>query len=220
MHKNCVNSIGKRVDNFFMDFKNRLKGSITQTLLKALLEDAGYRIVPLDIEEVIREVKDLSASEYNALDLPPVLKKMPDFFVTDKNFEKTWLVEVKYRRRWNEATKTALRREIVEQVKSWQSVYLVVFLGEPARDADTPASSIGVLQLIHSERQLFCRRFKSKGFSTHEIEEYRTPWDEINWGHFDRFQDVFRDIGERWEESTLIKSLSLLESLRRLDLFE
>ena len=43
-----------------MQYINRLKGAVTQTLLKSLLEDAGYRIVPLGIEEVIREVKVLT----------------------------------------------------------------------------------------------------------------------------------------------------------------
>ena len=202
-----------------MDFKNRLKGSITQTLLKALLEDAGYQLVPLGIEEVVREVKSLSSSEYGSLDLPSVLKKMPDFFVASKNFEKTWLVEVKYRKRWNADTRNALKFEILEQVKSWQPIHMVIFLGERARGTVTPASSLGVLRLIHVDGQLSCSWF-SRNLFTDAIEEYRTPWYEIEWGNSHRFQDVFRDVTEGWEASTLIKALSLLESLRKLDSFE
>lgn len=202
-----------------MDFKNRLKGSVTQTLLKALLEDAGYQIVPLGIEEVIREVKTLSGSEYTKLGLPDVLRKMPDFFIADKNFTETWLIEVKYRKQWNEGTRTALKHEIEPQVKIWQPVYLVLFLGEPARETDTPASSIGVLRLIHIDEQLACSWFK-KSILTDEVKESITLWDSIEWGTFHRFQDVFREVGAQWENSTLIKALSILKSLKDLDLFE
>ena len=34
------------IDKEFMNYKNRFKGAITQVLLKSLLEDASYRIVP------------------------------------------------------------------------------------------------------------------------------------------------------------------------------
>ena len=40
--------------SILMKFENRLKGNVTQTLISSLLEDAGYRIVPLGVEEVAR----------------------------------------------------------------------------------------------------------------------------------------------------------------------
>lgn len=86
------------IDKKFMDYKNRLKGAITQVLLKSLLEDAGYRIVPLGIEEVLRELSSLEQEHYKQLNLPPALRKLPDFFVADMEFKKTYLVEVKYRK--------------------------------------------------------------------------------------------------------------------------
>jgi len=156
-----------------MDFKNRVKGSVTQTLFKALLEDAGYQLVPLGIEEVIREVKALPISQYMDLGLPPVLGRMPDFFIADKSFKETWLVEVKYRKQWNDNTRASLGREIEEQVKIWQPISLVLFLGERARETDTPASSIGVLRLIHAEGELLCSWFEND-FFTNELKEYRT----------------------------------------------
>jgi hypothetical protein len=102
-----------------MNFSNRLKGHITQALLKALLEDSCYHIVPLGIEEVIRKLSVLDEEKYKELKLPRILRKLPDFFVSDEPFTKSWLVEVKYRKSWDEFTKSALRGEIYNQVKDW-----------------------------------------------------------------------------------------------------
>src|SRR5688572_19535038 len=112
-----------------MDFKNRLKGTVTQTLLKALLEDAGYRVVPLGIEDVIREVTGLPIANYEALNLSFTLRKLPDFFVADRTFGKHWLVEVKYRKQWDKQTRESLGKEMLKQVAQWQPILLVVFLG-------------------------------------------------------------------------------------------
>lgn len=70
-----------------MEYSNRLKGSVTQALLKSLLADAGYRVVPLGIEEAIREVTSLDKERYSALELPSVLRKMPDFFIADRELQ-------------------------------------------------------------------------------------------------------------------------------------
>ena len=81
-----------------MQFANRIKGSVTQTLLRALLEDGGYRIVPFGIEEVWRDLALLNEAEYEGLKLPRTLRQLPDFFVANQSFDLTWLVEVKYRK--------------------------------------------------------------------------------------------------------------------------
>ena len=131
-----------------MDFKNRLKGSVTQTLVKALLEDARYRTIPLGVEEVIREVSVLSQRDYSDLELPEVLRKMPDFFVADKDISKAWLVEVKYRKVWNDEARRKLGKQILEQVKVWNPLFLTVFLGNSVRPGNNnPVHSIGVIKL-------------------------------------------------------------------------
>lgn len=64
-----------------MDYKNYLKGAITQVLMKSLLIDAGCHVVSLGIEEVIREVNSLSRENYLAWDLLTPLRKMPVFLL-------------------------------------------------------------------------------------------------------------------------------------------
>ena len=93
---------------------------MTQTLVKALLEDAGYRTIPLGVEEVIREVSVLSPIDYSGLELPTVFRKMPDFFVADEDISKAWLVEVKYRKVWDDEVRRKLGEQIFEQVKVWK----------------------------------------------------------------------------------------------------
>src|SRR6266542_3865028 len=112
-----------------MNYTNRLKASVTLVLLKTLLEDAGYRIVPLGIEAVLREVASLPKEDYLKLGLPIQLRKLPDFFVANHAIDKSWLVEVKYRKRWNEEVQESLEVEIKEQVKTWHPLFLMIFVG-------------------------------------------------------------------------------------------
>jgi len=203
-----------------MNFQNRVKGAITQTLMKSLLEDAGYRVIPLGVEEVVREVRALSLPEYTNLGLPKILKSLPDFLITDESYSASWLVEVKYRKEWNERVKEELRKEIQLQVQQWQPLLLTVFLGTSVKpDSDKPANSIGVIKLISDRDQLFCSWTTATGFNGKK-EDRLTPWPEITWGDFRRLQDEFQGLGSRWKESTLSKSLNLLRGLRGLDFFE
>ncbi len=195
-----------------MDFRNRLKGSVTQTLVKALLEDAGYRTIPLGVEEVIREVSVLPRPDYLDLELPNVLRKMPDFFVADQDISNAWLVEVKYRKEWNDEARRNLGKQIREQVKVWKPLFLTVFLGNSFRPGnDSPVHSIGVMKLTYERRGIVCIMGE---------EETRKDWSEVTWSDFSRFQDVFRDVTSEWKNQTIMQALRILRSLRGVDLFE
>jgi hypothetical protein len=196
-----------------MDFENRLKGTVTQTLVKALLEGARYRTIALGVEEVIREVSVLSEPEYRDLALPTVLKRMPDFFVADPGLSNAWLVEVKYRKKWNEATKRRLGDQILEQVKTWQPLFLTVFLGNSVRSGnDNPVHSIGVIKLIYKNRKIVCVKLDKN--------ETCLDWNDVRWSDFSRFQDVFKKVADQWESQTIMQALEILRSLRGVDLFE
>lgn len=196
----------------YMDFKNRLKGSVTQTLVKALLDDAGYRTIPLGVEEVIREVSVLPVEDYLDLELPPVLRKLPDFFVADPDISNAWLVEVKYRKEWSDDARQKLGNQIREQVKIWKPLFLTVFLGDSVRPGnDNPVHSIGVIKLTYERGRIVCIM---------RDEETRKDWGEITWGDFRRFQDVFTKVTSQWRNQTIMHALEILRSLRGLDLFE
>lgn len=196
-----------------MDFENRLKGTVTQTLVKALLEDAGYRTIPLGVEEVIREVSVLSADEYRDLELPTVLRKMPGFFVAEPNLSNAWLVEVKYRKEWNDEARRRLGNQIREQVEAWQPLFLTVFLGNSIRPGNNnPVHSIGVIKLTYERGRIVC--------IMPDKEETRKYWSNVTWDDFSRFQDVFREVTSQWKSQTIMQALGTLRSLRGVDLFE
>lgn len=199
-----------------MSFDTRLKGKITQGLFQTLLEDVKYRIVPLGIEEVIREVQAVEAAEYSKLELSTTLRRLPDFFIALPDLSKSWLVEVKYRKSWNDWTRDQLGDQLREQVRQWMPLYLVVFIGEAARPNETPASNLGVFKAVIQDNQLGIIRRGPNGNSsseeTRDIEKF-IPWKEVTWNHILRFQDVFSDVSERWEDQTLIKAIKVMKGL-------
>ena len=195
-----------------MDFKNRLKGSLTQALVKALLEDAGYRTIPLGVEVVIREVSVLSLRDYRGLELPQVLRKMPDYFVADDEISKAWLVEVKYRKVWNDEVRRKLGEQILEQVNVWKPLFLTVLLGNSVKpDNDSPVHSIGVIKLTYECGKIVC--------ITSDDKKHK-DWSKVTWSDFQRFQDVFSGVGSKWKDQTIMKALCILRSLKGVDLFE
>lgn len=196
-----------------ISFGNRLKAKITQGLLETLLEDVNFRIVPLGIEEMVREVKNLAMEEYLALDLPVALRKLPDFFVAHPDFKGSYLIEAKFRRSWSDATRNELAQKLKEQVQAWKPLYLVIFLGEQARFSDKPSSFLGVAKLVYRDDELQIER-EVKG----EIEF--TPWRNATWNSFSRFQDVFEGVDERWPEATITKAIELIRRLHELEVVE
>ena len=191
-----------------MDFSNRLKGTITQTLIKALFEDAQYRVIPLGVEETIREVVVLPEHEYIQLNIPSTLRKMPDFYVSDKEMKKCWLIEVKYRKEWNEKTILSLFQKLSEQVQIWSPIYLMLFLDKPARgNGNQPSELMGILKLSYSDGKML-------------INDKDLEWEKLSWSHFSRVQNIFTNISERWEENTLTKVTKILSSLSGLDIYE
>lgn len=202
-----------------MNFSNRLKGGVTQILFGALLRDVRYRLVPLGVEEVIREAQSLGPEQYRAIGLPKPLRTLPDFFVARADMTNSWLVEVKYRRRWNDEVRAELSVLLKTQVSLWSPLYLVLFLGERARESDTPASSLGVCKLIFHEGEvcLVQRVNEAEWGQPERWVDRHTSWDEVTWGHMSRLQDVFDGIGDRFADETLRKAVSVMRSLGELD---
>ena len=111
-------------------FTNRVKGNLNEILVKILLEDVGYQVVPLGIEQVASEVKALTREEYKSLGLRPQLRTLPDFLVIDRGNGCHWLLEVKYRKKWDYKTMKDMKKRLTDQAKCWGPFYLLVVLGK------------------------------------------------------------------------------------------
>ena len=209
-----------------MEFKNRLKGKVTETLIEALLEAAGYRIIPLGVEEVVREVTTLNYEEYKALNLSKNLRSLPDFLVTDSNMSKNWLVEVKYRKAWNDNTASSLASDLADQVSTWGPLQLVVFLSGSDGSVSIPSSIVRTTKLVMSDGKVCVHKreaqYEGSGFDAKVIghEDKYYPLENIKWGSLSRVQDVFSQLGKHYDESTITKSASLVKGLANLDLFK
>ena len=131
-----------------MNFERRIKGHITESLVQTLLEHAGYRVVPLGIEHIIREVKDTGNSSVH---LHKGLRSLPDFLITDAEIKKSWMLEVKYRHRWNEATIASLESTLLNQALYWDEFYFLVFLGNGGGKQIKTASRSGIFHLTCSD---------------------------------------------------------------------
>jgi hypothetical protein len=172
-----------------MDYINRLKGAVTQVLLKSLLEDAGYRIVPLGIESVLREVATLPKADYVNLGLPIQLRKLPDFFVASHEIDKTWLVEVKYRKRWNDRVQESLEAEMKEQVQNWHPLFLMLFVGHSVESPNSlPTYHMRIAKLLWNDQQ---------GILTQRADGKTCSWKNSQWKHFLRVQDVFDECAKK-----------------------
>jgi len=85
---------------------------MTEGIIRAILVDAGYRVIGLGIENVIRETECLTALEYAGLDFPKAMRSLPDLLVMNREQNEKFLVEVKFRSCWN----CEIFEEISEQV--------------------------------------------------------------------------------------------------------
>lgn len=113
-----------------MDFASRIKKEMSEGIVRALLEDAGYRVIDTGIEKVIRELCCLNSAEYSSLEYPDAMRSSPDFVVMDKEQTEKQLVEVKYRRTWD----VEILEEVRDQVKAYRELTLVYVNGEGADD--------------------------------------------------------------------------------------
>lgn len=113
-----------------MEFKNIVKGQITQTLVKTLFERAGYRVERFGVEELFNEVIHLSEDEYKKLGLPAPLRKLPDLLVADSTLQKAWLLEVKFRKHLTKEVAHELHQSFKAQFKYWPGAISLVVIGE------------------------------------------------------------------------------------------
>lgn len=124
-------------------FKRFLKGHITASIIKTLLSDAGYQVIPFGVENVLRELSYLNADEYiGVAEHLETVRFMPDFFVLDAESNTGKLVEVKYRA----SLKGYSGGKLVEGMsnyKNWLPIHLILFLN------DTTGMEWGTEQLKH-----------------------------------------------------------------------
>jgi len=171
-----------------MKIENALKGHTICSIFETLLVDAGYHVVPFGIERVIREVRPLHAEDYLSVMKPwQNLRSMPDLFVLDLEKKKGWLTEVKYKKKLSRA----IVKEFDKYKQTWGPFNIILALSTP------PSSWTGEVKHI-------------RVFEVNKNTELNSEFFEDNGK---RIQDVFKRLGERWEELTILKAQEMISNI-------
>ncbi|MGU7774996.1 hypothetical protein ACV229_33070 [Burkholderia sp. MR1-5-21] len=188
-----------------MDFDSRIKKEMSEGIVKAILEDAQYRVIDSGIEKVVRELAHMDPADYAKLDYPEAMRRMPDFTVMTPDQTEKFLVEVKYRAQWNRS----LFEEIVDQVKIFGELVLVSINAHPPNEKDYhyPSTYIRCCRVRYQDGQMHVElRSKMKG--THYWLQFDKVWDDVNlWWAMSDLRQVFTRLGDdKLDSSNSLKS--------------
>ena len=95
-----------------MDLPGMLKKEMTEGMVRALLEHAGYRVTDFGIEKLLPALNCLTRAEYGRLGFPWTIRRLPDFVVTSSDEKTMHLVEVKFRKRLELSDLKDLRQQV------------------------------------------------------------------------------------------------------------
>ena len=182
-----------------MEFENRIKKEMTEGIVRAILEDAGYRVIDSGIERVIRELSCMSGIDYLTLGYPDAMSHLPDFTVMDREQTQKLLVEVKYRSQWGKE----LFEEIRKQVEIFGELVLVSINADPPNHKGYNVPST----------YLRCCRVRC----LNGVYEVQLKFEKDNkWSHYWRKFDDLPEESLWWAMSPLEKVFGLLAN-RELD---
>jgi hypothetical protein len=192
-----------------MDFSNRIKKELTEAVVRAILVDAGYRVLDFGIESQIREVECLSALEYFGLDFPAALRSLPDLLVMDREQTRKQLVEVKFRTGWDKQ----LLLNIEDQVRLFNSIFLIYLNTQPQLDG-RDASPSSYLRCCHL-------KINNDVYQVEVSHHAQVVWRDVaqlgghegQWWGLRRLQDVFPKVIDRADAQTLQTAINSLKGL-------
>lgn len=185
---------------------------MSEGIVKAILEDAQYRVIDSGIEKVVRELACLSPMQYAGLAYPDAMRQLPDFTVMNVEQTEKFLVEVKYRSQWD----SSLFVEITEQVKVYGELVLVSINANPPNHKGLflPSTYLRCCRVKYADEKLMLQlKFKNHLKENH----YWKPLDEVNedslWWGMSELDRVFTglksdDLDSRKSLDSAIKALS------------
>jgi hypothetical protein len=195
-----------------MNFQSRIKKELSEGIVRAILDDAGYRVIDSGIENLVRELACLTALEYAGLDYPKAMRALPDLVVMNREQTTKYLVEIKYRSGWS----SALFDDIREQVEIYKELVLIYLNSSPVvvtGQATGPSTYLRCCKLrINAETQAYeieVRHYDEwLWVAVANLDTRAGQW----WG-LSTLQRVFPQIGDRREEGTLMTAIQALQGI-------
>ena len=195
-----------------MQFQSRIKKELSEGIIRAILDDAGYRVIDSGIENLVRELACLSALEYAGLDYPKAMRALPDFVIMDREHKNKYLVEIKYRSGWS----TALFGEIEEQVRIYKELVLIYLNSKPDVPAGKPKGPSSYLRCCRLRVNAQTQQYEI------EVQVYNEwVWRSVadlgeqsgQWWGMSTLQRVFPQIDDRRGEGTLTTAIRALQGI-------
>jgi hypothetical protein len=186
---------------------------MSEGIIRALLEDAGYRVIDCGIETVIRELVCLTADEYLELEYPDAMRDLPDFTVMTKQQNEKQLVEVKYRSDWGKK----LFMELRQQVKTFRMITLVtVYSKPPEKVADLKALPSRFMRScrlkFEGERYFAELNMSDREAQSTWIDFEDLPNDDL-WWKMKLLQDQFPLMAARKADQTLMTAVQAIQGI-------
>jgi hypothetical protein len=197
-----------------MQFKNRIKKEMTEGIVRAILEDANYRVIDSGVEKVLREISILTPQEYKNHDYPEAIRQLPDLIVMDRAQTKKYLIEIKYRSDWN----GELFNEIEDQVKIFKEMILISVNSNPPNPKNfgmRPSRYLRCCMLQHASEgyKVLVNRRDDEGGGAEWIAVDKVRDNPHLWWKMQPMQDVFTQITEEKNAKTLLSAIEALAGI-------
>ncbi len=188
-----------------MDFNNRLKKELSEGIVKALLEDAGYRVIESGIEKVIREINCMNKEEYKNLNFSKGYRTLPDLLVMTKEQTEQCPIEIKYRSGWT----LDVFQEIEDQVKLHEEMVLIYINGQaPDTELESPSRYIRCCRLQYRDDKYL---FQSKKLEWQLVSQLRD--DESQWWGMSLLQNTFPLFNENSSQKTITSAIAAIRGI-------
>ena len=196
-----------------MPFSSRIKKEMTEGIVRAILEDAQYRVIDSGIEKVLRELSCLSSVEYEALGYPDAMSHLPDFTVMNREQTSKQLVEVKYRSDWGKPLLDAVEN----QVRLFGEMVLVSVNAGAAdpKGLNAPSRYLRCCRLRHAEGEYQVEINRRFGMY------YAPTWERVRdiddgawlWWAMRPLHEVFVQLKEDSHKDTLFHAVGALAGI-------
>jgi hypothetical protein len=210
-----------------MSFESDVKGRSSEALFCALLQNCGYRVIPLGVEHSVRELTELARTNRPAhRAVPQSLRHLPDFLVLDLAPERlaARVVEVKYRATWDAIKgQPNTLASLTCQAKTWGAVDLVLFLGTPYRAATTEnmdaaaTNRCRVFRLGATGDALHVEALADRPMGGHGGYFARlgdvVPFADFQWLHGEPLQRVFTQLEGTAADRTIQKATDITKAI-------